>query len=631
MSLDLYRKDVGEKISGMPGVTEIEPGAFDGFVRGTGMYAMREFARAGRSSALAVGSVVRGFEKLGELEPFGKIDTTLSDAVFKAHDEIFQRAVDYWTPKSNEVGVAAEVVGQLLATLPMVVASPSAAVAATGLGAAEDLVRKGVDPDKATAVGMVQGAGLGLGIWMPILGQNGWQRIVLGGAASNVAQGAVTRAASGVILEGTPAADDFRAFDREALTLDALLGLAFGTLVHVSPAQRAQGAAAWERLRGWAEGLKPSEVDAVITLRQAEHGNVEIQPGKITGPEQVEAGVQKFKRALEQTLRDERVETSDLPEPRVEPDAARWEEAGRRAHQIQREAEDLGKAYDLVNVDPRGAVNDPQVRLDIEKIGDIFVERGPAKITEEDGELQVNVGGFGLVKFIWRHGEKSDKAKESQIVREDITRAPEVFRDYEPIIDRVTVDGRRELEWQVARPDGTKIVYGVRRFSDTDGLQHLVTLFVNDRKEDRFLEKPLSPKRGKGPESPGESFKPSTGDTGPGTSSSSKGGQGAEGLSIRTEGPAAKPGVAEPPPPRSARQGEAAGPEAQKVDPLAIEADRVAAELYDIQFRVGEDQAGEPILRSARDYLEAARADAKRIREDVQVFEAAARCLLGGG
>ena len=328
MSLDLYERDISERMSGLRPITAPTPGAFDNFLYSAGTAAMRTFASAGRAVTMAAGGVASAVERIGAMHPLsdGAVDTRLSDAVWRVHDDLTQRAVDYWTPNPNEVGVAGQVVGQLLATLPMVVASPSALVAATQLGTAEDVMRKGVDADKAQAVGAVQAAGLGLGIWMPILGQNLWQRVVLGGAGFNVVQGAATRGISGEILEGTPAAEEFKAFDPQALTLDVLLGAAFGGVAHLSPSQRAQGREFIARLKSWGQDLKPSDVDALQVLRQAQHMNVDSMPGKPVDVQDIEAHVQRVKAAIDQLAGDRPVQVDDLPAPRVEPNAARTAE-----------------------------------------------------------------------------------------------------------------------------------------------------------------------------------------------------------------------------------------------------------------------------------------------------------------
>lgn len=311
MSLDLYQTEINERLSQMPAVSNPEPNAFDGFIRGTGQFAMQSFAKAGRTASL-IGAT-----------PYIMADavtggTTLQDRYFDQHEQVFQSAVNYWTPKSGEVGSAGQIVGNLIATIPRVIANAPLEVLNVGLGSAEDMSREGVSSAKSVAVGTIQGLGFGVGVWLPVLGSNGWQRTLIGGAAANTAQGVVTRAASGAILDGTPAADQFKAFDGEALTTDALLGLAFGSLTHFSPAQRAQGKQTWEKMGQWAEAWTPTQKDALATLREAQHLNVDSTPGQPVGPIDIDTHVNRMRTSLDQMIRGEPVNVSDVLSPEFE-------------------------------------------------------------------------------------------------------------------------------------------------------------------------------------------------------------------------------------------------------------------------------------------------------------------------
>jgi hypothetical protein len=329
MSLDLYQDE-----------TAPETGVFDGFVRGSATYAMKGLAKTARAIDMA-GAV---FPMAEDAISGG---TTAQDRYFREHDDVFGSAVDFWTPKPNEVGVAAEVFGGLVGQLPIIMASPHLAVGAQVLDTAEDLTKSGVDATRAVAAGVVQGAGLATGIWMPILGQNGWQRIVLGGAGFNALQGATSRALTSIVLQGTSAEEAFKAFDPKAITLDVLLGAAFGTLAHLSPAQREQGAQTWKRIENWAENLSPSEVGALATLRTAQHLNEDSAPGKVATPEDVEAHAARVRQAVDQLVKDQPVEVNDLAAPEVKPDDARFKQAAKRAEALTSTAERVAKAEGL--------------------------------------------------------------------------------------------------------------------------------------------------------------------------------------------------------------------------------------------------------------------------------------------
>lgn len=337
MSLDLYERETAEAMSRLTPAPYPEVGVFDGFLRGTGLATMRGLAKTGRAIDIlgAVGPIIQDAISGG---------TEAQDRYFREHEEIFDRAVDYWTPKPREVGAAAEIAGTLLSTLPLVLASPPLAVGSLQLSVAEDLMKQGVDPTTAQLVGATQAAGLGLGIYMPIFGRTLAQRLVFGGAGFNVLQGMGMRGAGELLLEGTPGAGVYDAFDPAAITLDALLGLAFGGITHFSPAQRAQGEEMWAKLENWARSFKQSDIDALSTLRQAQHKNVDSMPGKPMEPIDLERHTAKVEAAIEQLMRNEPVAVDDLPAPRFEPDAPRLMEAQLRLQQLAEAAEEVRKA-----------------------------------------------------------------------------------------------------------------------------------------------------------------------------------------------------------------------------------------------------------------------------------------------
>jgi len=343
MSFDLYQDETEAKVSQLGTTTDVAPSGFDGFMRSAGNETMRGFAKTGRAVSMALGAVPVVADAITG-------GTELQDKYFRSHDEIFGNAVDHWAPRPEEVNVAGQITGQLLSALPQLIANPAGLIASTQLSVAEDLVREGVDADKAQQVGAVQAAGLGLGIYVPILGKTLTQRVLLGGAGFNVAQGAATRGISGEILEGTPAEGQFEAFDSTSLTLDALLGAAFGGVAHLSPAQRAQSAEFIDKLTAWAKNADPSQVEALATMRQAQHLNVDSLPGKPVDASSIDDHVQRLRTAIDQLARDEPVNVTDLNKANVEPDPVRMQENEARAQYLLDEAKRIADEEEIVTV-----------------------------------------------------------------------------------------------------------------------------------------------------------------------------------------------------------------------------------------------------------------------------------------
>lgn len=357
MSFDLAQEEVNQRIAAMPGTQSIDPGWFKGFGTAIGSGIMRGGAEAARMGSMAIGgSIARLTDDLTSVMPEqfgGKPNTTeAQDKYFKdIHDDIFGRAVEHWTPNSNEVGVASNVVGSLFATLPIMLAAPEIGLPAVFSGQSEDLLKRGASLKQAEAVGAVQAAGLGLGLWLPILGRSLPERVLLGGVGFNVAQGLATRAAAQKILEGHPAAAEYATLDPTAITLDVLMGLAFGSAAHLIPSWREQGKATTDRLITWGKNFMPTDVDALAVLRQAQHKNVDSLPGIPVTEADANAHVERVNKAIEQAATDQPIDVQDIKVSRETPtgteqvdpqfvdDDARIKEANRRFKDLQSEAE----------------------------------------------------------------------------------------------------------------------------------------------------------------------------------------------------------------------------------------------------------------------------------------------------
>jgi hypothetical protein len=87
-------------------------------------------------------------------------------------------------------------------------------------------------------------------------------------------------------------------------------------------------------------------------------------------------------------------------------------------------------------------------------------------------ELEFSKRGWGLVKVIWGHGDKSAEPAEFQVSKADITDLPNVIRRFEP--SSVSQDGLRR-EWRVNR-DGRTVVYADTMMGENG--RHLVTAYI---------------------------------------------------------------------------------------------------------------------------------------------------------
>lgn len=174
--------------------------------------------------------------------------------------------------------------------------------------------------------------------------------------------------------------------------------------------------------------------------------------------------------------------------------------------QIDHEISQLNDAYDQVNKNPTGKADDPLVMIKPEDIENVAIARGGWK---GFGDIEVKGAGWGIAKFIWRHGKKSKEQNEFQVSKEDVLEFPNVIRDFNPSRE-ANPDGSKGREWRVNLNERT-IVYADNLLNGRDG-RHLVTIHVQNPKKIGH-DHPLSEKRVDAPASSGKRLEAHTGDT----------------------------------------------------------------------------------------------------------------------
>lgn len=285
------------------------PGLFHNFAPSAGNYFMRSMATAGRAASMLVGAVpaiadwaIDPYSPTGEA--LGLQQKRLADRYFEWHDEVSGSAVDFWTPKPQEVGTAGQVVGQLAGGIVKFLASAPLAVADNQLSTSEDLVRQGVDVTTAQVAGGIAGVSTAIGIRAPAAVGGTLTQRVASGAGINVAQSALANLATqGVLRAGDApeaAVKQFDPLDPKTLTVDVLMGAVFGAKAHFD--------------------APPTVKDALLALNQARHLEANALPGKPATVTDVTKAVDGTRTAIDQMLRGEPVAV-DGPLPRFAPDA----------------------------------------------------------------------------------------------------------------------------------------------------------------------------------------------------------------------------------------------------------------------------------------------------------------------
>ena len=272
-----------------PAPTPDPPGMFHNFWSSAGNYAMRGMAEAGRALSMAGAVVPVVADKLIGSD---NRSTSLTDRYFKAHDDYFGAAVDYWTPKPEEVGAAGQITGSLAAGIVQFLANPALVVGTSMLSTSEDLVRKGVPADAALVAGDVAGIATAAGIALPIFGKGLASRVATGAGgnlATNIPQAAITQQI--VTAAGKPElAQDFDPWDVRARTVDVLLGAVFGGKAHFDARVR----------------------DALMATNAARHIESASLPVRGANDAELTQAVDSTRLAIEQLSRGERVAVPEV-------------------------------------------------------------------------------------------------------------------------------------------------------------------------------------------------------------------------------------------------------------------------------------------------------------------------------
>ena len=285
-----------------------DQGAFSNFGSGVGNYFMRGMAETARNVSMAGAVVPIIADKLIGSDNQG---TSLTDRYFQAHDEVFQNAVDYWTPKAGTVGKAGEITGQLAAGLVKFIASPALAVADAQLSTSTELTRAGVDTGAALIAGDLAGLSTVAGVAAPFVGRTLAAKMA-SGVAGNIVPNTLQSAATAGVLTAAGAPEQANGFDwadPTARALDVLMGAAFG------------GAAHYMTKMGERKfTLTDDQKNALLVANQARH--LERAADLTATTAESTAHVAAMRQSVDQLLRGEPVTTAEPIPPHIAAETA---------------------------------------------------------------------------------------------------------------------------------------------------------------------------------------------------------------------------------------------------------------------------------------------------------------------
>lgn len=302
-------KALSQRVADNPlDLSKVTPGMFSGFFSAAGGGIMQGGSRTFTTAALALSPAVGGRDdylnsfrspetqqlarSLG-MKPDTSAPTTAGQDWYFENvvEDLGQRATEYWAPDPAQTGTAGRIAGglmQIAVPLALGGGNPSILAANEGIEAPAGLVKQGAGAGTATTFGAVSAGATMLGFKIPAsFGSTALQRVGSGAVANLVVGTATAAAQQGVLVAGgsDQLAKAYDPMNLEARAVDVLTGAVFGGIAH----------------------LRAGDRDAVLTVSNAKHMQVDTAPGIPADEASSGAHQNALASAINSVLRGEQV------------------------------------------------------------------------------------------------------------------------------------------------------------------------------------------------------------------------------------------------------------------------------------------------------------------------------------
>lgn len=302
-------KALSQRVADNPlDLSKVTPGMFSGFFSAAGGGIMQGGSRTFTTAALALSPAVGGRDdylnsfrspdtqqlvrSLG-MKPDTSAPTTAGQDWYFENvvEDLGQRATEYWAPDPAQTGTAGRIAGglmQIAVPLALGGGNPSILAANEGIEAPAGLVKQGAGAGTATTFGAVSAGATMLGFKIPAsFGSTALQRVGSGAVANLVVGTATAAAQQGVLVAGgsDQLAKAYDPMNLEARAVDVLTGAVFGGIAHLQAGDR----------------------DAVLTVSNAKHMQVDTAPGIPADEASSGAHQNALASAINSVLRGEQV------------------------------------------------------------------------------------------------------------------------------------------------------------------------------------------------------------------------------------------------------------------------------------------------------------------------------------
>lgn len=302
-------KALNQRVADNPlDLSKVTPGMFSGFFSAAGGGIMQGGSRTFTTAALALSPAAGARDdylnsfrspdtqqlvrSLG-MKPDTSAPTTAGQDWYFENvvEDLGQSATEYWAPDPAQTGTAGRIAGglmQIAVPLALGGGNPSILAANEGVEAPAGLVKQGAGTGTATAFGAVSAGATMLGFKVPAsFGSTAVQRVATGAGANLVVGTATAAAQQGVLVAGgsDELAKAYDPMNLEARAVDLLTGAVFGGIAHLQAGDR----------------------DAVLTVSNAKHMQVDTAPGIPADEASSGAHQNALASAINSVLRGEQV------------------------------------------------------------------------------------------------------------------------------------------------------------------------------------------------------------------------------------------------------------------------------------------------------------------------------------
>lgn len=177
----------------------------------------------------------------------------------------------------------------------------------------EELTGKGVSQQDAEDIALPKSFVDAAGFLLPAAVGGRLLTRVASGAGINVAAGAASREVTNLMLKDknyAAVAEQYKAWDAEAMVVDGILGAAFGGIHHFTSRGRAAGDESADTGVSAGEPIRQSEIDSALTMNEAHNHDIAASPVLHGTPESMDAHYRAMGDAAESIARGDRVDVS---------------------------------------------------------------------------------------------------------------------------------------------------------------------------------------------------------------------------------------------------------------------------------------------------------------------------------